>query len=83
MRYNVYVVRDYIHELYNMYENNMTTRMARGIVKKVKMLRIDDATHDRLKKYGQFGDSFQDILNRLMDMAETQTQTESKATKKR
>ncbi len=63
-------------------ENNMTTRMARGIVEKVKMLRIDDATHDRLKTFGQFGDSFQDILNRLMDIAEGQ-EGERKPTKKR
>jgi predicted CopG family antitoxin len=36
----------------------------------MKMIRVDDTTHNRLKKFGQFGDSFEDILNRLMDIAE-------------
>lgn len=36
----------------------------------MKMIRVDDNTHERLKKYGKFGESFQDILNRLMDIAE-------------
>jgi predicted CopG family antitoxin len=36
----------------------------------VKTLKIGDNTHERLKKFGQFGDSFEDILNRLMDIAE-------------
>lgn len=36
----------------------------------VKTLKISDDTHTRLKKFGQFGDSFEDILNRLMDIAE-------------
>jgi predicted CopG family antitoxin len=36
----------------------------------VKTLKISEDTHKRLKKYGPFGDSFDDILNRLMDIAE-------------
>ena len=39
----------------------------------MKMIRVDDGTHDRLKKYGKFGESFQDIINRLMDMVEGKT----------
>jgi hypothetical protein len=36
----------------------------------MKMIRVTEKTHERLKAYGKFGDSFEDILNRLMDMAE-------------
>jgi hypothetical protein len=36
----------------------------------VKSLKINDATHERLKRHGRFGDSFDDILNRLMDIVE-------------
>jgi predicted CopG family antitoxin len=36
----------------------------------VKTLKINDDTHERLKKHGRFGDSFDDILNRLMDIVE-------------
>ena len=36
----------------------------------VKTLKIADSTHERLKKYGQFGDSFDKLLNRLMDIAD-------------
>ena len=36
----------------------------------VKTLKISERTHERLKKHGQFGDSFDDILNRLLDIAE-------------
>ena len=39
----------------------------------VKTLKISEATHDRLKKHGKFGDSFDDILNRLMDIVEGKT----------
>ena len=34
------------------------------------MIRVDDDTHDRLKVHGRFGESFQDIINRLLDIAE-------------
>ena len=34
------------------------------------MIRVGDDTHDRLKRHGRFGESFYDILNRLMDIAE-------------
>jgi predicted CopG family antitoxin len=36
----------------------------------MKMIRVDDDTHDRLKHHGKFGESFQDIINRLLDIAE-------------
>ncbi len=39
----------------------------------VKTLKITDATHERLKKYGLFGDSFDKLLNRLMDVADGKT----------
>jgi hypothetical protein len=30
----------------------------------MKMIRVNDATHERLKKHGKFGKSFEDIINR-------------------
>lgn len=36
----------------------------------MKMIRVDDDTHDRLKQHGKFGESFDDIINRLIDIAE-------------
>jgi predicted CopG family antitoxin len=39
----------------------------------MKMIRVDDDTHNRLKKHGKFGESFQDIINRLMDVVEGKT----------
>jgi predicted CopG family antitoxin len=36
----------------------------------MKMIRVDDDTHDRLKEHGKFGESFQDIIIRLMDIVE-------------
>jgi predicted CopG family antitoxin len=36
----------------------------------VKTLKINEDTHERLKKHGHFGDSFDDVLNRLMDIVE-------------
>ena len=36
----------------------------------MKMIRIDDDTHDRLKQHSKFGESFDDIINRLIDIAE-------------
>jgi hypothetical protein len=39
----------------------------------VKTLKISDSTHERLKKYGVFGDSFDKLLNRLMDLADGKT----------
>ncbi|HJT49798.1 MAG TPA: hypothetical protein VJ729_16580 [Nitrososphaeraceae archaeon] len=36
----------------------------------MKMIRVNDGTHERLKKHGKFGESFEDILNRLMDIVE-------------
>lgn len=36
----------------------------------VKTLKIGEKTHERLKKHGRFGDSFEDIINRLMDIVE-------------
>lgn len=36
-----------------------------------KNISIDNATYERLKKFGRFGESFVDLLNRLMDIAES------------
>jgi predicted CopG family antitoxin len=36
----------------------------------MKMIRVDDDTHERLKVHGKFGESFQDIINRLLDIVE-------------
>ena len=36
----------------------------------MKMIRVDDDTHERLKTHGKFGESFQDIIDRLLDIAE-------------
>jgi predicted CopG family antitoxin len=36
----------------------------------VKTLKIEDSTHTRLKKHGRFGESFDDLLNRLLDILE-------------
>ena len=35
-----------------------------------KLVKIKDETHQRLKGYGKFEDSFDDIINRLMDLIE-------------
>jgi HNH endonuclease len=45
-----------------------STKVTSGYMLKVKL-----KTHKRLKKFGKFGDSFEDILNRLMDIAEEKT----------
>ena len=36
----------------------------------MKMIRIDDDTHDRLKQPGKYGVSFDDIIKRLIDIVE-------------
>jgi hypothetical protein len=36
----------------------------------VKMVKLSDLTHERLKKYGKFGDSYDDIIARLLDSFE-------------
>ena len=36
----------------------------------VKTLKIEDSTHARLKEHGRFGESFDDLLNRLLDILE-------------
>ena len=33
-----------------------------------KNISIDEKTWERLKEYGKFGDSFDSLLNRLMDI---------------
>jgi 5-methylcytosine-specific restriction endonuclease McrA len=38
--------------------------------KKVNFIWVKSNIHDRLKKHGKFGQSFQDILNSLMDIVE-------------
>ena len=32
-----------------------------------KNINLNEETYDRLKTYGKFGESFDDLLNRLMD----------------
>jgi predicted CopG family antitoxin len=44
----------------------------------VKMIRVDDDTHERLKVHGKFGESFQDIINRLLDIVEDKASERSK-----
>lgn len=44
----------------------------------VKIVKLKDETHARLKKHGQFEDSFDDIVNRVLDIAEGKTPTKKK-----
>jgi predicted CopG family antitoxin len=44
----------------------------------VKTLKINDDTHECLKTHGRFGDSFDDILNRLMDIVEGKAKAKPK-----
>jgi predicted CopG family antitoxin len=36
----------------------------------IKIIKLKDETHQRLKKHGRFEDSFDDIVNRLLDTVE-------------
>ena len=36
----------------------------------VKTIKLDDEVHERLTKHGRFGDTFQDIIIRLLDSYE-------------
>jgi hypothetical protein len=36
----------------------------------IKIVKLKDETHQRLKKHGKFEDSFDDIVNRILDIAE-------------
>ena len=47
----------------------------------MKMIRVDDDTHKRLKVHGKFGESFQDIINRLLDIVEDKASTTEKSKK--
>ena len=38
-----------------------------------KNLNIHEETYERLKKYGKFGESFDDLLNGLMDKMEAKS----------
>ena len=40
----------------------------------LKMIRVGDDTDYRLKRYGIFGELFEGIINRLMDIAEVRKQ---------
>jgi predicted CopG family antitoxin len=44
----------------------------------MKMIRVDDDTHDRLKQHGKYGDSFDDIIKRLMDIVEGKSSSSKK-----
>ena len=39
-------------------------------MKKKKCMKINFSTHKRLQKQGQFGDTFDSIINRLIDNVE-------------
>lgn len=36
----------------------------------VKLIKIKDTTYDRLSKHGEFKESFDDIVNKVLDLAE-------------
>jgi hypothetical protein len=36
----------------------------------VKLVKLKDTTHERLKKYGKFEDTYDDIITRLLDIVE-------------
>ena len=43
---------------------------------KIKTLRVTEATLERLRKFGSFGDTYERIINKLLDMAEGKTTSE-------
>ena len=43
--------------------SNMTKQSLKGR----KNLNVSDGTYDRLKKHGQFGESFDELINRILD----------------
>jgi predicted CopG family antitoxin len=48
----------------------MPKQASRQQKSRMKTLKIGQKTHDRLKKHGQFGESFEDVINRLMDVVD-------------
>jgi hypothetical protein len=36
----------------------------------VKVGKMSDSTYSRIKKYGEFGDTFDDLVNKVLDMLE-------------
>ena len=42
------------------------------------MIGVGDDTHERLKVHGKFGESLQDIINRLLDIVEDKASERSK-----
>jgi len=34
-------------------------------------MKLSKETHDRLKEYGKMGDSFEDVVNRLLDQVKS------------
>jgi predicted CopG family antitoxin len=40
-----------------------------------RTIAVDDETHSRLKNHGRFGDSYCDIIKRLLDGAEKDSST--------
>ena len=36
----------------------------------VKLVKLKDTTHERLKKHGKFEDTYDDIITRLLDIVE-------------
>jgi predicted CopG family antitoxin len=47
----------------------------------MKTLKISEKTHRRLSKHGQFRESFEDIINRALDVLEEQQQEKSSSKK--
>jgi hypothetical protein len=43
------------------------TTVAEEVRKKHTSIKITHETHERLETYGKFGDSFDDIINRVLD----------------
>jgi predicted CopG family antitoxin len=39
----------------------------------LKTVRISDGLHERLSKHGQFGESFEDVIKRILDVYESKT----------
>ena len=44
--------------------------------RKMTTIRVSVATLERLRKFGDFGDTYEKIVNKLMDLAEKQKQGE-------
>jgi len=57
-------------------DNNVGEGMEMENPNKITSLRVSVATLERLRKHGNFGDTYERIINKLLDMAEKQYQGE-------